>query len=78
MVHTRFWTDADRDKLRKLRGEGLTIEVIALRLGRSADSVSREANKLGVGARKPSPNPRTKQIKRAGKVTLPGLSELKD
>jgi IS30 family transposase len=74
VVHTRFWTDADRAKLRKLRGEGLTMDVIAVRLGRSVDSVSREANRLGCGAHRAPPNPKPKQIKRAGKTTLPNLA----
>jgi IS30 family transposase len=51
MGHTRFWTEDEREKLRKLRTEGLDYDVIAARLGRGKEGVSRELRRLGLSSR---------------------------
>jgi IS30 family transposase len=50
MTHTNYWTDAERERMLKLADQGLTTEVIALRLGRKTDRVSRELAKLRKGS----------------------------
>jgi IS30 family transposase len=50
MAHTNYWTGAERDKLLKLADQGLSTEVIALRLGRTTPRISRELLKLRRGS----------------------------
>jgi IS30 family transposase len=73
MVHIRYWTDEDRAKLRKMREQGLTHEVIAERLGRGTEAVSRELSKMGLNTRRAPKKVKAKPVPRAGKTTLPPL-----
>ena len=45
------WTAEDEAELRRLAGEGVPTREIAARLGRTAEGVSRQAEKLGVSLR---------------------------
>ena len=73
MGHTNHWTDEDRAKLRKMREQGLTYEIMAERLGRGHEGVSRELRRMGLNTHRAPAKPKPKPVPRAGKTTLPPL-----
>lgn len=76
------WTDEERAMLRRLRANGVGRVQIAVMMGRSKNSVSRQMQYLGLGVRnaprpaKP-PKPRRDTPNRAGKTTLEPLPSLR-
>jgi IS30 family transposase len=74
MGRTNHWTDEERAKLRKMREQGLTYDVMAERLGRGNEAISRELRRMGLNDRHRAPaKPKPKSVPRVGKVTLPPL-----
>ena len=76
MTHTQYWSDKERDKLRRLFLQGLSRDTLALRLGRSHDAIRRELHNQGLGLTKPATPPKKRShgkapTPRAGKSTLP-------
>jgi hypothetical protein len=83
MKHTTQtpWTDEERAMLRRLRQNGLGTVKIAVMMGRSKNSITRQLRYLELGTRnaprpaKP-PAPRRDTPHRAGTTTLPPLPSL--
>ena len=72
------WSNEERDTLRRLRGNGLSVRQCAEMLGRSFHSVQRAIRRVGIQrpaqqAREPRPEP----PRRVGLVSLPPLPSLR-
>jgi IS30 family transposase len=83
------WTPADEKQLRQLRENGVSIEKIAKKIGRSHSAVARKCRAMGLTnqtlhqvARSPkaalSDKRTTDAVNRASKTTLPSLPSLRD
>ena len=72
------WSDEERDTLRRLRENGVSVRQCAEMLGRSFHSVQRAIRRVGIErpaqqAREPRPEP----PRRVGLVSLPPLPSLR-
>jgi hypothetical protein len=77
------WPDAEVEKLKQWRAEGLTNTEIGKRLHRSRSAVQAKAEKMNLPSAYKRVPPqqlqrREPEVKRAGAVTLPPLASLKD
>jgi hypothetical protein len=72
------WTDEERAMLRRLRQNGLGTVKIAVMMGRSKNSITRQLRYLELGTRNvPRPaKPPASRPHRAGATTLPPLPSL--
>ena len=73
------WSDEERDTLRRLRENGITLRQCAEMLGRSFHSAQRQAKHLGIRL-PPGPKPqqpRPEPPRRVGLVSLPPLPSLR-
>lgn len=75
------WTDEERAMLRRLRANGVGTVQIAVMMGRSKNSITRQLRYLELGTRNVSrpgkpPAPRRDTPHRAGATTLPPLPSL--
>jgi IS30 family transposase len=82
------WTPADEKQLRQLREQGVSLDKIAKRIGRSHSAVVRKCRAMGLTNQTlhrvaPSPKatgdkPKHAAVNRAGKTTLPPLPSLRE
>ena len=72
------WSDEERDTLRRLRENGVSIRQCAEMMGRSFHSVQRAMRRLDIRNPAPTPSqPRLQQPRRVGLVSLPPLPSLR-
>lgn len=72
------WSDEERDTLRRLRENGVSIRQCAEMLGRSFHSVQRAIRRVGIERRvQPPQEPRPEPPRRVGLVSLPPLPSLR-
>jgi hypothetical protein len=74
------WSDEERDTLRRLRENGLSIRQCAEMMGRSFHSVQRAGRRLDIPRSAPGPRPqqqRPEPPRRVGRVSLPPLPSLR-
>jgi IS30 family transposase len=72
------WSDEERDTLRRLRENGVSVRQCAEMLGRSFHSVQRAIRRVGIqrSVREPQ-QPRVQPPRRVGLVSLPPLPSLR-
>ena len=72
------WSDEERDTLRRLRENGLSVRQCAEMLGRSFHSVQRAIRRVGIERPAPQPRePRPQPPRRVGVASLPPLPSLR-
>ena len=72
------WTDEERAMLRRLRANGLGLKAVAIMMGRTYHSVTRQVRYLGLQMRvEAPPKPAAEPPKRAARTTLPPLPSLR-
>lgn len=72
------WSDEERDTLRRLRENGVSVRQCAEMLGRSFHSVQRAIRRVGIDRPAPPPRqPRLQAPRRVGLVSLPPLPSLR-
>jgi hypothetical protein len=74
------WSDEERDTLRRLRENGVSIRQCAEMMGRSFHSVQRAGRRLDLPRSAPGPRPqqqRQESPRRVGLVSLPPLPSLR-
>ena len=73
------WSDEERDTLRRLRENGVSIRQCAEMMGRSFHSVQRATRRVGIERpAQPTREPRPEPPRRVGLVSLPPLPSLRD
>ena len=73
------WSDEERDTLRRLRENGVSVRQCAEMLGRSFHSVQRAIRRVGIERPAQQPRPsRPEPPHRVGLVSLPPLASLRD
>ena len=72
------WSDEERDTLRRLRENGLSVRQCAEMLGRSFHSVQRAIRRVGIQRpAQPAREPRPEPPRRVRLVSLPPLPSLR-
>jgi IS30 family transposase len=72
------WSDEERDTLRRLRENGVSIRQCAEMMGRSFHSIQRAMRRLDIRNPAPTPQqPRLQAPRRVGLVSLPPLPSLR-
>ena len=74
------WSDDERDTLRRLRENGVSIRQCAEMMGRSFHSIQRAGRRLDLPRLAPGPRPkqpRREPPRRVGLVSLPPLPSLR-
>jgi hypothetical protein len=72
------WSDEERDTLRRLRENGVSVRQCAEMLGRSFHSVQRAIRRVGIERPAQQPQePRPEPPRRVGLVSLPPLPSLR-
>ena len=72
------WSDEERDTLRRLRENGVSVRQCAEMLGRSFHSVQRAIRRVGIARpAQPAREPRPAPPRRVGRTSLPPLPSLR-